>query len=439
MKKKYIGLIILAVFVISIDTIIAWEEDSTCDTNQDCPMVVYAINAFDGSETFSDALCNTTIYYMNGTILINNSPMTNLGNGWYNYTLNIAEDGYYRVAHTCVRNNTAGVLAGILKVGNSTTTIAETIEDNTIQINDTLEILENISLSFLVELSDAQEILAGNKYRATLFITDYSSNPRNADASINIKLEDPTLNEIALTTMDANKTGKYTYSYTTSDAQTDGMWITTVNGSVNGIEFSRIDYWELESNPAEITIQVTDTTQPTIGCTIYIANEGSSSQEYQYRWWVTNVVTGQYADGTAIDSGSAAKNIAAGQNWSVSKTMTIGSDYLGDTLYCKAEVFYGTEKSGASKSFIVTEEEETTTDNTVAVVAGTPKEPPKLVEIPESIVEKFGELSIFKKVLVIIFGILLVILICLAIFILVTKIKEKHPMKSVVKEKGIFD
>ncbi len=202
-------------------------------------------------------------------------------------------------------------------------------------------------------LSDWGELLATEKYYVKLFIFDYEGQPMNAAERPNMTLYDPLLNIIATeTAMTKEQTGIYSYDFTSTSGHDDGVWEALAKININGTDIQINDYWELETNPAEVTIEVTDTSIPTIGCRINITNEGSSNQEYQYRWWVTNETSGQYA--TAIDSGSAAKLLSAGESWDTTKELSLVE--VGN-YWCKAEVFYGTERSGASDGFIATRSE----------------------------------------------------------------------------------
>jgi hypothetical protein len=103
---------------------------------------------------------------------------------------------------------------------------------------------------------------------------------------------------------------------------------------------------------ATLSITAISTEIPTILCKLTIINEATSNQEYQYRWWVTNVSTGQYTDPTVVDSGAVAKVITAGGTYSTTETLTVPR---AGTYYCKAEVFYGTERSGAADQFSASE------------------------------------------------------------------------------------
>lgn len=285
---------------------------------------------------------NTTLY----NILANQSTLATL----------IASDTLnYTTLTNYVWNTTSTNLTwtGLLLTLNDTIVI---LNETTFDINTTADsILDIQQKGYRVIMTDFGEVLASESYYGKLFVFDYNGVPMDLAATPNITIYDSTISTIVSeVAMTRNQQGIYYYNYSISASANDGVWESIIKANINGTDIQLQDYWEVETNPAEVTISVTDNTIPLIVCQIDITNEGTSAQEYQYRWWVTDVTTGQYADSDMIDGGTAAKLINNGDSWSVDKELSVTA--TGD-YWCKAEVFYGTERSGASDAFTAVEEE----------------------------------------------------------------------------------
>lgn len=105
----------------------------------------------------------------------------------------------------------------------------------------------------------------------------------------------------------------------------------------------------LRESPAQVVINaIPSTTIPTITANITITNEGATDTEYQYEWCVVSDITNPCGGGDDIFYGSAAKLIAAGQNWNTTKDATVS---VPGTYYFKLVVHYGTNYSTASQIF----------------------------------------------------------------------------------------
>ena len=151
-----------------------------------------------------------------------------------------------------------------------------------------------------------------------------------------------------------DETGVYSYTFTTTSSQEDGVWETIAAVTVNGITTKYGDYWELASSPAEVTIiAVTDTEIPDITASVRITNEGSGAYEYHYEYCVVSSQDNSCGGSDDHCYGSGAKLLTPAESWTTSLTcsnaFTAGSNY-----YFKVVVHYGTEASGASKLFIAT-------------------------------------------------------------------------------------
>lgn len=219
----------------------------------------------------------------------------------------------------------------------------------------TQQINQTISQNFNVRMSDFGTIAAGDQYLARIYITDYLGQPLNADFPPRITLYDPLRNIIVDNiSMTLSETGIYTYNFTTASSQTAGQWEAVSKVTVYGITQTLNDFWELASSPAQVKINsISDNTIPTIGADVTITNEGGTAQEYQYEYCIVANQTNQCGGGDDIDYASGAKLIQAGQSWNTVLTLD-KVNQVGDYWF-KVVVYFGTQKSGASKAFTAIE------------------------------------------------------------------------------------
>jgi len=238
---------------------------------------------------------------------------------------------------------------------NNIYTDTQNIYDLSLVINTTTQnINQTLGSDFHVQMSNFGEVAAGSNFLSKIWITDYLQQPKNASSIPTITLYDPLRNTIIQDiAMTYDETGIYSYAYATSSSQTDGVWEAVITTIVNGVTNKHSDYWELESSPAEVTINsMTDTTTPTITADTTITNEGSGAQEYQYEYCVVAEETNSCGGGDDLDYASGAKLIQPGDFWNTQ--LSLDEVTQTGTLWFKLIVYYGTEKSGASQSFTAT-------------------------------------------------------------------------------------
>lgn len=218
------------------------------------------------------------------------------------------------------------------------------------------QINQSISQDFNVRMSDFGTISAGQQYRASIYITDYLGRPINASSTPAITLYDPLRNIIVSNvSMAFSETGIYTYNFSTSSTQTAGQWEAVAKVAVYGITQTLSDFWELASSPAQVKISsIADNTIPTIVADVTITNEGGTSQEYQYEYCVVANQTNQCGGDDDTDYASGAKLVQAGQSWNTQLSLD-RVNQTGDYWF-KVVVYYGTQKSGASKAFTAVQE-----------------------------------------------------------------------------------
>ena len=212
-------------------------------------------------------------------------------------------------------------------------------------------------LNYTVELSDIGEVLQGTTTRAKLTILDYESVPTNALSIPTIILYDASRAIATSGSMTLLSTGVYEHTYVVPSDATSGLWESIVSVDLGGATALTLnDYWEVEGSPAQVIINsISDTTVPSISANVTISNEGNSGYEYQYEWCVVTSQDNQCGGGDDIDYASAAKFLAAGEDYTANLSATVPNT---GNYWFKVVVYYGTEASGASRVFTATEEGE---------------------------------------------------------------------------------
>jgi len=202
-----------------------------------------------------------------------------------------------------------------------------------------------------VYLSNVQQVLAGNTYRAKIWILNNESVPTDPYNVPLITLDDASRNivaqNVAATRISA---GIYEYTYNVAGTAMQGNWETQATTQVEpGKTIETSGYWEVQGSPAQVKINsITDNTVPSISANVIFTNEGLAGYEYQYEWCVVANQNNPCGGGDDTFYSSAAKYLDAGQNWTTDLSGTVPS---GGTYYFKVVVYYGTEKSGASQVF----------------------------------------------------------------------------------------
>ena len=115
------------------------------------------------------------------------------------------------------------------------------------------------------------------------------------------------------------------------------------------------DYWEVVGAPAQVIINsMSDVSVPSISANVTITNEGTSGYEYKYEYCVVADENNQCGGGDDVAFASAAKFIQAGESWTTNLNLTVAN--IGNYWF-KTVVWWGTEASGASRTFTATTEE----------------------------------------------------------------------------------
>ncbi|MBU2637632.1 MAG: hypothetical protein KJ955_01535, partial [Nanoarchaeota archaeon] len=213
------------------------------------------------------------------------------------------------------------------------------------------QINQTISNQTIIRISDFGKISSGQQYRVKIWITDGLGRPKNASSLPTVRLYDPTRNLIVQdVSMQWEESGIYAYNFTTT-GQTGGMWETSVSVVVNGATTKHGDFWELVTNPTEVTILgIPDKQIPDITAQVRITNEGTEEYEYHYEYCIVDSQNNVCGGSDDTCYGVGAIKLQPETPWTksltCSNTFTAGRDY-----WFKIVVYYDAEKSGAAQLF----------------------------------------------------------------------------------------
>ena len=207
-----------------------------------------------------------------------------------------------------------------------------------------------VSAGWVTTLSHTQDILQGNSYRATVYVTN-GINASDSFAAPSVTLYDadrnPVVSNISMTKIG---TGIYEYVYSVPSTAVQGQWETIVQTQVTASSTIQTSgYWEVSGSPAQVIISgMAGNTVPTASANVTITNEGLSGYEYHYEWCVVPGSSDVCGGGNDIFYESAAKFISAGQNWNTTLSANVPNP---GSYYFKVVVYYGTKSSGSSRTF----------------------------------------------------------------------------------------
>ena len=344
------------------------------------PVTLEQLSCSQGAEVNETVYCSFTSRYANGTSVNRyefnyNVTNSNEGPAFAGIANNTRRFGRYIFSFVPTVTDSYGII-----VSNESLGFASTVQvsifprrgltpDQERNLNQSLEglnqtaafinqtvatILGNINNQTQVMLSDLGEVAAGSSYRTRVWTFDFQGSPKAPDATPVVTLYDSLRNIIVQSVaMDFISRGVFAYNFTTTTGHTAGVWETQVNVTSNARNIQLSDYWELESAPAQVIINaIADATIPTIIADITITNEGTAAFEYRYEYCIVVEQSNQCGGGDDLGYASAAKLIAAGADFNT-QLMLSGITQMG-TLYFKLVVYFGTEKSGATRSFTAT-------------------------------------------------------------------------------------
>jgi len=220
--------------------------------------------------------------------------------------------------------------------------------------NASTRTLTSLTLSsqspWTVNTSDFGTITAGSTYLATVN-TIYNGTIVDSANVPTITIYDPSrnvvVNNVAMT---RTSVGTYTYSYTTPVNAEAGTWESVFSTTVeSGKTLPGNDYWTVVTNPAQVIINsISDNITPEVAANITITNEGLGGNEYQYEWCVVSGVNNPCGGGDDVFHAIAAKYINPGEDFNTTLTATVPN---AGNYYFKVVVYFGTDSSGASRTF----------------------------------------------------------------------------------------
>jgi len=253
-------------------------------------------------------------------------------------------------------DTTPSTLFGAIKDVRTKLDQLDTLETKLNTIDTVVDLLRASQiLGYALELSDAGEILETKDYRAKLTVLNYESNLVDPSSTPTIILYDALRATAISTNMTKLSTGVYEFVYTVPSGAANGTWEALASVDLGGSLPAQLnDYFEVEGSPARVAINsVSDVTVPTISANVTISNEGSVGYEYQYEYCVVAQEDNQCGGGDDVAYALAAKYLNAGQDWTTDLPLTVSST---GSYWFKVVVYWGTEASGAVRTFTATEE-----------------------------------------------------------------------------------
>jgi hypothetical protein len=205
-----------------------------------------------------------------------------------------------------------------------------------------------------VSVSDFGTITAGSNYLANVSTVYNGTLTDSANAPV-VTVYDPSRNVVVnAASMTRTGVGMYTYAYSTPGNAEAGTWESVFSTTVEtGKTLPGNDYWTVVTTPAQVIINsISDSSAPSVAANVTITNEGLSGNEYQYEWCVVSTIDNQCGGGDDTFHAIAAKYINAGEDFNT--TLTADVPNVAANYYFKVIVYFGTDSSGASRSFSAT-------------------------------------------------------------------------------------
>jgi hypothetical protein len=215
--------------------------------------------------------------------------------------------------------------------------------------------LTSITLSsqspWSLTVSDFGTINNGDTYMATVN-TIYNGSLTDSANIPTVTIYDPSRNVVANNvSMTRIAVGTYRYTYTTASNAPAGVWESTFSATVEtGKTLPGNDYWNVVSSPAQVIINSVSGNTPLATANLTITNEGLAGYEYQYEWCVVSDINNSCGGGDDVYHGTGAKFINPGEDWNTNLTATVSNP---GSYYFKVLVYFGTERSGSSRTFTI--------------------------------------------------------------------------------------
>jgi nitric oxide synthase oxygenase domain/subunit len=233
-------------------------------------------------------------------------------------------------------------------------TIGRQVTNNLDTAISTRASLTTQQAGWTVSMSNVDSIAAGKTYRAKVYVlnSDHTATDSNSVPAITIYDADRNI-VVSGVAMNKLSNGVYEYTYSVADSAAAGLWETSVATEVTaGKTVQTNDFWVVEASPAQVIINsITDSEIPSISANVTITNEGLTGYEYHYEWCVVASASNACGGGDDLYYGSAAKYINPGDDFNTDLTATLSAS---GNYFFKLVVYFGTDHSGASRSFTAT-------------------------------------------------------------------------------------
>lgn len=212
--------------------------------------------------------------------------------------------------------------------------------------------------SFRVLVSDFDEVTANRLYRTVFWVFDGEGKPKDADSNPKISIFNPARSVIVQNaTMGRIGTGIYNFSFNVTSGNIAGVWEAVVTAVVGNSSVEQSDFWELEGSPARVSVDdCVNTVIPNLTAAVTIQNEGSSEQEYQIRFCAVETDENECGGDDDLAFGQQAKLLSANETFE--SQLVLGGLSKSGAVFFRVDVFFGTEKSSAVKTCVLTLPEE---------------------------------------------------------------------------------
>lgn len=202
-------------------------------------------------------------------------------------------------------------------------------------------------------LTSSASVQVNSTYRTKLTVKNAQGFTATPYSAPTITLYDAARNIVASAIpMTSISTGVYEYTYSVPTNAAQGVWESVVVTQVeSGQTVNNNDYWLVAGSPAQVIINnvttIASTTNNVVG-NLTITNEGLAGYEYQYEWCVVTSESNVCGGGDDTYRGTGAKFINPGEDWNTNLTATVPAN---GNYYFKTIVYFGTERSGSSRTF----------------------------------------------------------------------------------------
>lgn len=263
---------------------------------------------------------------------------------WSNATRELTSYG-----NDITANDVWSVLISNLTTVNS---IGKILADNVDSQVSTRASLTNQQAGWSVSMSDFTTVQTGKTYRAKISVLNSQSIQTNPFSNPTISLYDASRNIIVSNIPMTNvSNGIYEYTYSVPSTADQGVWEAIVSTEVeSGKTIITNDYFLVAGSPAQVIINSVSGNIPTAIANLTITNEGLAGYEYQYEWCIVSDINNVCGGGDDVYRGTGAKFINPGEDWNTNLTSTINTP---GNYYYKVIVYFGTEKSGSSRTFSI--------------------------------------------------------------------------------------